>query len=81
MKWTTDLPTEPGWYWVKNDFDIMPTVYFITEGRMFLSERQLHNAYSGRLSNPPTQPFEEKMSWHTEHNARFAGPLRPPEEE
>lgn len=21
MTWTTDSPTEPGWYWVKSDFD------------------------------------------------------------
>ena len=75
MKWTTDLPTEAGWYWAWPGDRTKPEVVQIlecgeSEGLMvwqvFSKNEQPLSWYASKWINRPT---------------RFCGPLKPPEGE
>jgi len=66
MKWTTDLPTEVGWYWIDYDGDWVEIAEF------YKKKRRIYMSPDG-----------DTVKWLKRHypDIRFAGPLRPPEEE
>ena len=69
MKWTKDLPTEPGYYWVRMKNFIDP---------ILMDMRHFDVCEAGGYM------VRHHLTWFTfksGRGARFAGPLRPPEEE
>lgn len=53
MKWTTEVPAEPGWYWWQNEYQAIQVVH--------VAKRQLGDlswvltGFSGHFIGPPEQ--------------------------
>lgn len=68
--WTKDLPTEPGWYWYRNDLCKDPSILKLT-----MSDGVLGEAYSDSESCD----FHSVAFFSSVCDAQWAGPIEPPE--
>lgn len=74
LEWTTDKPTEPGWYWIKN----VRTAHGYEEAEPCVVEvANYGNGYPGNFN--VTVPSDECTTELRDFiAAEWAGPLEPP---
>ncbi len=59
MKWTTEKPTEPGWYWIKGYDDSEPRIIFAENRGKFFDGKYWHNPYKAKWAGPISVPEDE----------------------
>ena len=62
MKWTSELPTEPGWYWVRNSTTKHKNIVLVFDGLVAgnytcLKVEEAHEIY-GEWAGPIPEPEE-----------------------
>ena len=61
MKWTTDKPTEPGWYWIKTPTGISANGYVdYFDGELIGLTRPEEFPSSTKWAGPIEEPPEDK---------------------
>jgi hypothetical protein len=78
MNWTTDPPTQPGWYWVKDlESEVMPwTPAQLVHITKVEDEERLCVTYVGAYYANETD--EEVTEDIDDLSGQWAGPLNPP---
>lgn len=57
MKWTTEKPTEPGWYWFKNANGIvMQEIFLSKKGELWVDFDPLYEYENTQFAGPIPQP-------------------------
>ena len=78
MKWSKDIPAESGYYWVKWTTK-RPEYHWLEMLRLYRFGKR--ESYVTSMMDTEIGGPHINKTWAKQTDARFAGPLRPPEEE
>jgi hypothetical protein len=60
LVWTTDPPTEPGWYWVRNTSDTTMSPYYFDSEEFWNGNDTYEPRWFTHFAGPIPEPQEEE---------------------
>lgn len=81
MTWTTERPTQPGWYWLRDPDGIVGVVQVVLEDYNYRLNRNMPTLY---LLLPPECIYSdgetvELVAFDSHQHVTWAGPMATPE--